>query len=183
MRRTLTLFSVVILFALCLTGCPPGSSPTASPSGPDLLIQSFTILKSEWTGLGGFAATVKVVAKNVGSEAASSFEVGIIGVNRENKYVRFEFSYDPTLTAALASGQEVTLTGETGLSWHGHFDIMCVDDTYDPTQCAMHDKTALWLMAIADYCAGDDVPDHCAVEEIDEGNNSRGPVIVEKPGQ
>jgi hypothetical protein len=184
MRRTSTSFSVVILSALCVTGCQP-ATPTApvSPSGPDLLIRSFTILKPKWTGLGGFEATSEVVVQNAGNESASSFEVGIVGVNRESKYVRFNFSYTPTLTAALAPGQEVTLTSKTGLSWHGHFDLTCADDTYDPTQCAMHDKTALWLMAIADYCAGDEVPDHCAVEEIDERNNSRGPVIVEKPGQ
>jgi hypothetical protein len=167
----------------------PDLVPTNTPeqaseslvSNPDLVIQSFEILEYDWLITGGFEATAEVVVKNVGNGPAPAFEVGIIGVNREEKYVRFSFSYDPALTAELVAGQEVTLTGDTGLGWHGHFDVACDDESYDATLCAMLEENTLWLMAVADFCERDGAPDYCAIKEIDEANNSMGAVVVKKP--
>jgi hypothetical protein len=147
----------------------------------DLVIQSFKLLEYDWLILGGFEATAEVVVKNAGNGPVSNFAVDIVAVNREEKYVSFSFAYDPVLTTiGLAPGQEITLTGKTGLSWHGHFDVTCADENYDPAACAMRDENTLWLMAIADYCEGDGAPDHCAIEEMDETNNLSSVVILEK---
>ena len=124
--------------------------------------------------------TGTVVVKNVGDLPASGYAVGIVGVNREDKYVWF--SYDAVPTDTLKSGNKDSLKGKIKLDWHAHFDdACCSDEEYDATCCAMHDENTLWLMAIADYCKGYQASDHCAVEEIDEANNARGPVIIEKP--
>lgn len=174
-----------LMFVVLLCACSPEPTEVAmteSLSGPDLVIQSFQITESDWF-LGVFKATAEVVVKNVGNQPAFDFNVVIVGVNREDKHVRFGFSYEPTLTAELTPGQEVTLQGETGLPWHGHFDVKCSHDEYDATLCAMRDENTLWLLATADYCEGDDGPDHCAVEELDETNNEMGPVIVEKASE
>ena len=164
------------------TSVPPTDTPVP-PRGPDLVIQSFEIENPEWYPIIGptFKATGEVVVKNVGDLSALGFDVGIVGVNREDKYVQFGFFYDAALTVELTSGQDATLTGVIELGHHGHFDVACMDEYYDATYCAMRDENTLWLMAIADYCEGYQVSDHCAVEEIDETNNARGPVVVEKP--
>ena len=107
--------------------------------------------------------------------------MAIVAINREGNHIRFVFDYDPGLLAAgLAPGQEVTLTGETGLYWHGNFDVLCADDSYDAAGCAMHDADSVWLMALADYCEGAGMAPYCAVKELDEMNNTQGPVILKK---
>ena len=173
-QKTFIALMRLAVMVLLMTGCTP-------PGTADLVIQSFRILEYEWSPFGTFGASVEVTVKNVGNAPASTFEVAIVGVNREEKYVRFDFSYDPALTRELASGQQVTLTGQTGLGWHGHFDVTCADENYDPTLCAMRDQNTLWLMAIADYCAGDGVSDTCAVNESDETNNTSDVIVIEKP--
>ena len=154
--------------------------PTSSQKDVDLVIRSFRILEYDWLILGGFEATAEVVVKNVGNGPAPTFNVGVVAINREEKYVRFSFSYDPAFIVELAPGQEITLTGSTGLGWHGNFDVTCADENYDPTLCAMRDENTLWLMAIVDYCDGDEVPAYCAIEEVDETNNTSSVVVVEK---
>ena len=153
------------------------AAPTAdSLTGPDLVIQSFIITNPDWL-VNGFAASAEVVVKNVGNMPASGFDVGIVSVNREDNRRQFDFDYDPTLTTELSAGQEVKLAGTTGLAWHVHFDIYCFPDDYDASECAMRDLDTLWLMAIADYCEEDEEPQHCAIEEIDEANNTKAKVI------
>lgn len=192
MSREKILFIAInlVLIALFLAGCassnpvnPPAVEevmPTAElPSGPDLVIHSFNTTEPDWQ-INGFKTNAEVIVKNVGNMPASSFEVGIVSVNREDNHLTFDFEYDSTLTTELSAGQEVILTGSTGLYWHGHFDITCFPDAYDATQCAMRDENTLWLMAIADYCSEDTGTQYCAVEEIDETNNTNGPEVIER---
>jgi hypothetical protein len=169
-------YALVMLMLLLTAQCTP---PTPGPSGPDLVIQSFAIADEDWF-LGSFSASAVVVVKNMGAQPASAFEVGIVGVNRQDKHVSLGFVYEPTPVAELAPGAEVTLHGEIGLGWHGHFDVCCTDAAYDATCCVLRNEDTLWLVAIADYCLPGDAPAHCVVEEVDETNNATAPIVVER---
>lgn len=120
---------------------------------------------------GSFEVPIRVVVANRGDAAADIFKVATEYTGPDGTFlVAFTVPgqsdiWYPYTSAPLAAGSQVTFAGKV---------------TFHPS---VRDVTVS-LRATADSCAADEfMPEHCRVEEINEGNNQSAPISVSLHGE